>query len=139
MEGQSLADALMAPTRIYVRSALKLINAADVHALCHVTGGGFQENIPRVLPEDCKAVIDTNSWHWPAVFEWLQEAGNVATAEMFRTFNCGVGLIVALPEEKADAAVALLNAEGEQAWILGDIRSKTADEAQVEFIGTRAV
>src|SRR5690606_36715296 len=111
VDGQSLADALMAATRIYVKSALKLINASEVHAMCHVTGGGFQENIPRVLPDDCKAIIDTNSSKWPAVFEWLQQASNVATAEMFRTFSCAVGLIVALSVAKADAAVALLNAE----------------------------
>lgn len=139
VDGQTLADALMAPTRIYVKSALKLINASDVHAMCHVTGGGFQENIPRVLPDDCKAIIDTNSWKWPAVFEWLQQAGNVATAEMFRTFNCGVGLIVALPEAKADAAVALLNAEGEQSWIIGEVAARQGDEAQVEFTGTRTL
>ncbi len=139
VDGQSLADALMAPTRIYVKSALKLINASEVHAMCHVTGGGFQENIPRVLPDDCKAIIDTNSWKWPAVFEWLQQAGNVATAEMFRTFNCGVGLIVALPEAKADAAVALLNAEGEQSWIIGEVAARQAEEAQVQFTGTRIV
>ncbi len=139
VDGQSLADALMAPTRIYVKSALKLINASEVHAMCHVTGGGFQENIPRVLPDDCKAIIDTNSWKWPAVFDWLQQAGNVATAEMFRTFNCGVGLIVALPEAKADAAVALLNAEGEQSWIIGEVASRQGDEAQVQFTGTRTV
>ena len=139
VDGQSLADALMAPTRIYVKSALKLINASEVHAMCHVTGGGFQENIPRVLPDDCKAIIDTNSWKWPAVFEWLQQAGNVATAEMFRTFNCGVGLIVALPEAKADAAVALLNAEGEQSWIIGEVAARQAEEAQVQFTGTRTV
>ncbi|QQD21092.1 phosphoribosylformylglycinamidine cyclo-ligase [Oceanospirillaceae bacterium ASx5O] len=139
VDGQSLADALMAPTRIYVKSALKLINASEVHAMCHVTGGGFQENIPRVLPDDCKAIIDTNSWKWPAVFEWLQQAGNVATAEMFRTFNCGVGLIVALPEAKADAAVALLNAEGEQSWIIGEVAARQNEEAQVQFTGTRTV
>lgn len=139
VDGQPLADALMAPTRIYVKSALKLINASDVHAMCHVTGGGFQENIPRVLPDDCKAIIDTNSWQWPAVFEWLQQAGNVATAEMFRTFNCGVGLIVALPEAKADAAVALLNAEGEQSWIIGEVAARQGDEVQVQFTGTRTV
>ena len=139
VDGQPLADALMAPTRIYVKSALKLINASDVHAMCHVTGGGFQENIPRVLPDDCKAIIDTNSWQWPAVFEWLQQAGNVATAEMFRTFNCGVGLIVALPEAKADAAVALLNAEGEQSWIIGEVAARQGNEVQVQFTGTRTV
>jgi len=138
LDGQPLGDALMAPTRIYVKSALKLINASEVHSMCHVTGGGFQENIPRILPEGCKAVINTNSWHWPAVFEWLQEAGNVATPEMFRTFNCGVGLIVVLPESKADAAVALLNAEGEQSWIIGEIQTMADGDEQVEFIGTRA-
>ncbi|HBS42419.1 MAG TPA: phosphoribosylformylglycinamidine cyclo-ligase, partial [Oceanospirillales bacterium] len=92
LDGQSIAEALMAPTRIYVKSVLKLINASKVHALSHITGGGFQENIPRVLPDNCKAVIDTNSWQWPEVFRWLQEKGNIATREMFRTFNCGVGM-----------------------------------------------
>jgi phosphoribosylformylglycinamidine cyclo-ligase len=139
LDGQPVADALMAPTRIYVKSALKLINASDVHAMCHVTGGGFQENIPRVLPDDCKAVIDTNSWKWPAVFEWLQSNGKVATAEMFRTFNCGVGMIVALPEEKADAAIALLNAEGEQAWLIGEVQAKGEADEQVEFTGNRSL
>ncbi|MDP2506988.1 MULTISPECIES: phosphoribosylformylglycinamidine cyclo-ligase [unclassified Oceanobacter] len=139
LDGVPLADALMAPTRIYVKSTLQLINATEVHALSHITGGGFQENIPRVLPDNCKAVINTNSWRWPAVFEWLQQAGNVATAEMFRTFNCGVGMIIALPEHKADQAIALLNAEGEQAWIIGNIVEKTDEEASVEFIGHRTV
>lgn len=138
VDGETLADALMAPTRIYVKSSLKLINAIDVHALSHITGGGFQENIPRVLPDDCKAVIDTNSWRWPAVFDWLQQNGNVATSEMFRTFNCGVGMIVALPADKADAAIALLNAEGEQAWLIGHIEPKAENEARVEFLGSRA-
>ncbi|MDF1762842.1 MAG: phosphoribosylformylglycinamidine cyclo-ligase [Oleibacter sp.] len=138
LDGQTVADALMAPTKIYVKSALKLINASEVHALSHITGGGFQENIPRVLPDDCKAIIDTNSWQWPEVFTWLQQNGNVKTYEMFRTFNCGVGMIIALPEAKASAAVALMNAEGEQAWIIGDVEKRNGDEAQVEFIGTRA-
>jgi len=139
VDGVPLADALMAPTKIYVKPVLQLINASDVHALSHITGGGFQENIPRVLPDDCKAIIDTNSWHWPAVFEWLQKAGNVETAEMFRTFNCGVGMIIALPEEKANQAIALLNAEGEQAWLIGEITAKAEGEAAVEFIGNRTV
>ncbi|KZZ45283.1 phosphoribosylformylglycinamidine cyclo-ligase [Thalassolituus sp. HI0120] len=135
LDGQPLTDALMAPTKIYVKSTLKLISTSDVHALSHITGGGFQENIPRVLPENCKAVIDSNSWHWPAVFDWLQEQGNVETAEMYRTFNCGVGMIIALPEDKADAAVALLNAEGEHAWIIGEIQPQNEGEAQVQFTG----
>lgn len=138
IDGVSLADALMAPTRIYVKSILKLINASDVHALVHVTGGGFQENIPRILPDACQAVIDTSSWQWPEVFNWLQDRGNVATDEMFRTFNCGVGMIVALPADKASAAVSLLNAEGEHAWVIGDIAERTGDTEQVVFTGAKA-
>ena len=139
LAGKTLADALMEPTRMYVKPALKLINATEIHALCHVTGGGFQENIPRIMPEDCKAIVDTNSWQWPAVFDWLQTAGNVATAEMFRTFNCGVGMIIVVPADKVSDALALLNSEGEQAWLLGDITSRNQDEAQVEFTGKRAL
>lgn len=139
LDGQSIADALMAPTRIYVKPVLKLIGATEVHAMSHITGGGFQENIPRVLPDNTKAIIDTNSWQWPAVFQWLQENGNVKTAEMFRTFNCGVGLMIVVPADKADAAIALLNAEGEQAWLIGEVAERQGDEAQVEFIGQRAL
>ncbi|MBM96103.1 MAG: phosphoribosylformylglycinamidine cyclo-ligase [Oceanospirillaceae bacterium] len=138
IDGVTLADALMAPTAIYVKPVLKLINASEVHALSHITGGGFQENIPRVLPEGTKAVIDTNSWRWPAVFEWLQQAGNVETLEMFRTFNCGVGMILAIPEDKLDQAIALLNAEGQQSWVIGEIQPKSEGEEQVEFTGSRA-
>lgn len=138
LDGRSLGDALMAPTRIYVKSALKLVKESEVHAMCHVTGGGFQENIPRVLPDDCKAVVNTDSWQWPAVFTWLQNAGNVATREMFRTFNCGVGLIVAVPADQAEAAIALLNAAGENAWLLGEVAKRQGEEAQVEFTGQRA-
>lgn len=137
VDGVTLADALMAPTAIYVKPVLKLINASEVHALSHITGGGFQENIPRVLPEGAKAVIDTNSWRWPAVFEWLQQAGNVETLEMLRTFNCGVGMILAIPEDKLDQAIALLNAEGQQAWVIGDIQPMSDGEEQVEFTGNR--
>jgi phosphoribosylformylglycinamidine cyclo-ligase len=130
-----LKDALIAPTKIYVKSVLKLINASEVHALCHITGGGFQENIPRVIPENAKAVINTNSWDLPPVFKWLQENGNVDAFEMYRTFNCGVGMIAAVPADKADAAIALLNAEGEQAWIIGHIEDAAEGEEQVDLQG----
>jgi phosphoribosylformylglycinamidine cyclo-ligase len=138
LDGQSLGEALLAPTKIYVKPVLQLINAMDVHALSHITGGGFQENIPRVLPDGCKAIVDTNSWQWPSVFEWLQQAGNIETHEMFRTFNCGVGMILVLPEEQAHEAVALMNAQGEQSWILGSVAEKSDDEAAVEFVGRLA-
>lgn len=135
LDGQPLKDALIAPTKIYVKSVLKLINASDVHTLCHITGGGFQENIPRVIPETAKAVINTNSWDLPPVFKWLQEKGNVDAFEMYRTFNCGVGMIACVPADKADAAVALLNAEGEQAWIIGHIEDAVEGEEQVDLQG----
>ncbi|ADN75463.1 phosphoribosylformylglycinamidine cyclo-ligase [Ferrimonas balearica DSM 9799] len=131
--GQPLIDALMAPTKIYVKSVLKLLKAHDVHAISHITGGGFWENIPRVLPDNAKAVIDGNSWDWPAVFHWLKATGNITEHEMYRTFNCGVGLVIALPAAQAEAAVALLNGEGEQAWILGQIADRQGDEGQVEI------
>ncbi|MGL4206632.1 MAG: phosphoribosylformylglycinamidine cyclo-ligase [Aeromonadaceae bacterium] len=130
---KSLADALLEPTRIYVKPVLKLIEACDIHALSHITGGGFWENIPRVLPENTKAVIDGKSWEWPAVFSWLQANGNVDTYEMYRTFNCGVGMIIALPAEQVAQALALLQAEGEQAWHIGHIAAAAADEEQVEI------
>ena len=130
---KSLADALLEPTRIYVKPVLKLIEACDIHALSHITGGGFWENIPRVLPDNTKAVIDGSSWQWPAVFSWLQANGNVETYEMYRTFNCGVGMIIALPAEQVTAALALLQAEGEQAWHIGHIADAAAGEEQVEI------
>ncbi|MBR9857832.1 MAG: phosphoribosylformylglycinamidine cyclo-ligase, partial [Gammaproteobacteria bacterium] len=117
----TLADALMAPTRIYVKPVLELIKQFDIHALSHITGGGFWENIPRVLPKGAKAVIDGSSWQWPQVFSWLQQAGGVETHEMYRTFNCGVGMVIALPADQADAAVKFMQDAGEQAWVIGHI------------------
>ncbi len=129
----TLAEALLAPTKIYVKSVLKLLKECEVHALSHITGGGFWENIPGVLPENTKAVIDGSSWEWPEVFTWLQNSGNVETYEMYRTFNCGVGMIIALPQNQVDAALALLKAEGENAWLIGKIEKAAAGEKQVEI------
>ncbi|MGY0614055.1 phosphoribosylformylglycinamidine cyclo-ligase [Vibrio sp. FJH11] len=133
LEGRTIGEHLLEPTKIYIKSALKMIEKHDIHAISHITGGGFWENIPRVLPEGTKAVIDGNSWEWPVIFQWLQEKGNVETREMYRTFNCGVGLIVALPKEQAEAAVALLQEEGENAWVIGEIAQAEANEEQVEI------
>ncbi|WP_375055558.1 phosphoribosylformylglycinamidine cyclo-ligase [Zobellella sp. DQSA1] len=129
----TLADALMAPTRIYVKQVLELIKQFDVHALSHITGGGFWENIPRVLPAGAKAVIDGASWQWPTVFSWLQQAGNVDTFEMYRTFNCGVGMVIALPAEQAEAAVKFMQEAGENAWLIGRIDAAAEGEEQVEI------
>lgn len=102
-----------------------------MHAISHITGGGFWENIPRVLPDTMQANIDTSSWEWPAIFTWLQQQGNVTTHEMYRTFNCGVGLIIALPQEAVSEALTVLNAQGETAWQIGTISTKTGDASVV--------
>ncbi|MGN0903350.1 MAG: phosphoribosylformylglycinamidine cyclo-ligase [Succinivibrio sp.] len=130
-DGKILGDALLAPTRIYVKQLLKLIKQVEVHAMAHITGGGFWENIPRVLPEGTCAACDGDSWTRPEVFKFLQKNGNVDAYEMFRTFNCGVGMIVVLPKEQADKAVEILNAEGDKAWKLGEIAPVGADGKQV--------
>lgn len=137
IDGQSLADALMAPTRIYVKPVLKLISELPVHAISHITGGGLQENLPRVLPENTKAVVDLNSWQRPEVFNWLQRGGNVDEYEMYRTLNCGVGMIIVVDQDKAQQAIDLLNAEGEKAWQIGHIAEASADEEQVELQGLK--
>jgi len=134
LAGKPLIDHLLEPTKIYVKSLLKLIETHDVHAMSHITGGGFWENIPRVLPDDCKAVVNSDSWQWPVIFNWLMENGNISPFEMYRTFNCGVGMVVALPADKVDSALQLLNAEGENAWLIGNIAKRQGDEEQVEIV-----
>lgn len=122
MKDKSLADYLLAPTRIYVKALLSLIEQSEVHAIAHLTGGGFWENLPRVLPDGTQAVIDEKSWKWPAVFRWLQKTGNVSRHEMYRTFNCGVGMVIAVPAAKASQALSILTNLGETAWVLGEIQ-----------------
>jgi phosphoribosylformylglycinamidine cyclo-ligase len=132
LDGKSLADHLLEPTRIYVKNVLAMLGQVQVSAITHITGGGFWENIPRVLPPGTKAVIDKNSWQWPSIFTWLQDKGNVTTHEMYRTFNCGVGLIIALPEDKAQQALTILAELGENVWKIGQIEN-TNDSQQVEI------
>lgn len=124
---ESLADALMKPTRIYVKSVnalQKAIGNSNIHAMAHITGGGLTENLPRVLPDDLAAQIDTSSWQLPKVFEWLQEGGNIEMVEMYRTFNCGVGFILVVPQEQVDTTLAFLKEQGETAWVIGHIASR---------------
>ncbi len=130
---RSLADALMAPTRIYVKSVnalQKSLGNANIHAMAHITGGGLTENLPRVLPENLAAQIDTSSWALPEVFQWLQKGGNIETLEMYRTFNCGVGFILVIPADKAEQAMSELSASGETVWKIGEIVERT-DKAVV--------
>ncbi len=118
---QSLADALIAPTRIYVKNLLALSNACQLNAIAHITGGGLVENIPRVLPNHLSAQIDLSSWQLTPVFTWLQQAGNVEQLEMLRTFNCGVGMVLAIDAEQEQQCIEQLDALGETAWVIGDV------------------
>ncbi|RKS86852.1 phosphoribosylformylglycinamidine cyclo-ligase [Orbus hercynius] len=131
LDGKPLTAHLLAPTKIYVQSVLHLIEQVDVHAIAHITGGGFWENIPRVLPENTQAIINEQSWQWPSVFNWLQRAGHVAKHEMYRTFNCGVGLIIVMPKQSVEHAIKILNQHGEQAWLLGEIKASDSPERVV--------
>jgi phosphoribosylformylglycinamidine cyclo-ligase len=128
----TLGEALMQPTRIYVKALLELFKQVDVRALSHITGGGLLENIPRVLPADSVAVLDTQSWQKPAVFDWLQTNGNVEDTEMYRTFNCGVGMVIVVAKEDQQKTLDALTACQEQPWVIGHIEKNSgADEAVV--------
>ena len=129
---KQLALDLLAPTRIYVKPLLALMAAHPtmVKGMAHITGGGLTENIPRVLPDAVTAVVDRNSWAAPPVFAWLQEHGKVDAAEMARTFNCGIGMVVIVAKDHAATATAQLQAAGEHVFTIGEIRTRLADEAQ---------
>ena len=126
---RTLADALMEPTRIYVKPMLALMEKVTVKGMAHITGGGLTENVPRVLPPSVKAVIDASTWQRPALFQWLQKAGNVADGEMHRVFNCGIGMCVVVAEQDAEPALAHLRAAGEAALKIGRIEARRDGEA----------
>jgi phosphoribosylformylglycinamidine cyclo-ligase len=128
--GRKLADVLMAPTRLYVKPLLALMQAMEVKGLVHITGGGLVENIPRVLQDGLTAVLDAKSWTMPPLFQWLQQHGGVADAEMHRVFNCGIGMTVIVSKENAEAAMAQLQAAGETVYRIGEIRARAEGEAQ---------
>ncbi|HEX4878946.1 MAG TPA: phosphoribosylformylglycinamidine cyclo-ligase, partial [Limnobacter sp.] len=128
-DGVTLKEAIMAPTRMYVKPVLKLIKALPVHALAHITGGGLVENIPRVLPEQLTAELDRAAWPESDLFKWLQANGQVPFDEMNRVFNCGIGMVVVLPADQVDAAMALLKAEGETPYLIGRVRQRQQGEA----------
>jgi len=125
IDGVSLVDRLMAPTRIYVKPLLKLIAEIPVHGLSHITGGGLVENIPRVIPEGLEVVLDRKSWRREALFDWLQRQGQVADAEMYRVFNCGIGMTVHLRADDADRAIGILREAGQEALVIGEVRTGT--------------
>ena len=119
MEGKALFDRLLTPTRIYVKSMLALAHALPVRGFAHITGGGLTDNIPRVIPDGLEVVLQRRSWARDPVFEWLAAVGKVAPAEMYRTFNCGIGMVVVVAPCDVDAALASLRASGETAAVIG--------------------
>lgn len=130
-ENRTLGEILLTPTRIYVKPILELIKKVSVHAIAHITGGGFLENIPRVLPEHTQAIINKHSWEKPAIFDWLQTHGNISEAEMFRTFNCGIGMMVCVEQSAVEKSIEILSRAGETAWPIGIIESSKITKPQV--------
>ena len=129
---RTLADCIMAPTRIYVKPLLALMQSLAVKGMAHITGGGITENVPRVLPHNVVADIDGNAWQMPKLFHWLREQGNVVQQEMYRTFNCGIGMVVIVASADADAAIKQLQASGETVHRIGAIRARNGDEHQTQ-------
>ncbi|NOQ77257.1 MAG: phosphoribosylformylglycinamidine cyclo-ligase [Methylococcaceae bacterium] len=121
LNGKPLGQALLEPTKIYVKSLLELLKAVPVHALAHITGGGLTENLPRVLPEGLDAAINLASWKFPETFQWLQEKGNISQADMLTTFNCGIGMIVCVDAENEAETMAVLSEQGETVFSIGEI------------------
>lgn len=126
--GVSLQKAISAPTRIYVKPLLAAMNEVNIKGMAHITGGGLTENVPRVLPEGMQAVLDSKNWQMPALFQWLQKAGNVADDEMHRVFNCGIGMVVVVAAADAEKTTAILQAQGETVFNIGTIRSLPTGE-----------
>jgi phosphoribosylformylglycinamidine cyclo-ligase len=125
LQGVSLIDRLMAPTRIYVKPLLKLMREVSLHGLSHITGGGLVDNIPRVLPDGLEVVLERSAWRREAIFEWLQQQGKIADAEMYRVFNCGIGMTIQLSASDAQRAIGILREAGQEALVIGEVRSGT--------------
>ena len=128
-DGATLADRAMEPTRIYVKQVLSVMKKVQIKGMAHITGGGLIENVPRVLPEGVQCCIDGSSWTRPAIFEWLEEKGQIDSHEMYRVFNNGIGLVVIVSAEDADRAMEAFKAEGEKVFRIGEISTLPAGEA----------
>jgi phosphoribosylformylglycinamidine cyclo-ligase len=134
-DGATLGARLLAPTRIYARPLLALIAEFDIHGMAHITGGGITENLPRCLPDGTRARIDLDSWSVPQLFRWLKEQGGISAAEMLRTFNCGVGMVICLPGDQAAPACERLTTLGEHAWVIGRVETGVGP-AKVDYSGS---
>ena len=130
--GKTLREAIIAPTRLYVKPILAALKKFTIKGMAHITGGGITENVPRVLPENTVAQINAQSWELPKLFQWLQKAGNVAQQEMYRTFNCGIGMVVIVAKEDAEAIQQFLTQQGETVYQLGEIRTRNGEEHQTQ-------
>jgi phosphoribosylformylglycinamidine cyclo-ligase len=133
-DGSSVGEILLRPTRIYVKSILALIKQVNVHAIAHITGGGLLENLPRVMPKNSQANIHSKAWKRAAIFDWLQAQGQIADQEMYRTFNCGIGMVVCVPAEQVEKALAVLQQHGETAWVIGEIAASQTAEPWVNMV-----
>ena len=131
---RTLADVVMAPTRIYVKQVLALLEKVTVKGMAHITGGGLLENVPRVLPEKTVAELEKAAWPRPKLFDWMQAEGNVAENEMHRVFNCGIGLVIVVAAADAEAAMAELKVQGEAVYQIGKIRARSGEEAQTVVV-----
>jgi phosphoribosylformylglycinamidine cyclo-ligase len=134
--GRSLGEALLTPTRIYVKSCMAAVKAGKIKALAHITGGGLVENVPRVLPEGTKAEIDGTAWPLPPVFGWLKEQAKIDRHEMSRVFNCGIGMVAVVAAADAEDAMRILSAGGETVYPIGYILARQGDEPQSQVINT---
>lgn len=132
--GRTVADELLTPTRIYIRSILNLLKDFTINGIAHITGGGLLENIPRILPNRCRVTLNLSSWQSPVIFDVLKEAGNVERDEMYRTFNMGIGMVLAVAEHDAEDMIYRLNGLGEKAWIIGEVTSCTEGTEPVELV-----
>jgi phosphoribosylformylglycinamidine cyclo-ligase len=131
---RSLREALIAPTRIYVKPLLKLMQSLTIKGMAHITGGGITENVPRVLPNNVVADIVATSWPQTPLFQWLKQSANMLDSEFYKTFNCGIGMVVIVSEADAAAAIQQLSAEGETVYTLGRIRSRIGEEHQTQVV-----
>jgi phosphoribosylformylglycinamidine cyclo-ligase len=134
VNGGTLIEALLAPTRIYVKAIRALLEKLPVHGIAHITGGGLIENIPRMIPENYCVSIDKTSWEIPAVFRWLQSRGNIADHEMHHTFNCGVGMVVCVSAANAQQCIDTLNSQNETAWKIGTVEARAPGSAAIQMI-----
>lgn len=132
-DGQTLAQALLAPTTLYVRPLLPLAQQGLIKGMAHITGGGLIENTPRMLPDEMGAKLDRSSWEFPPVFQWIQAQGQIEDTEMLRTFNCGVGMVLCVSKEQSEAVLEHCQAQGQQAWVIGEVFERQTSEPAVRF------